>query len=345
MNYRFLGRSGLQVSELCYGTMTFGGTGFFKEIGSTQVDEARRLVDICIEAGINIFDTADIYSRGISEQILGEAIGKARRDSVLIATKAFGRMKEGVHEMGLSRLHLIKACEDSLKRLNTDYIDLYQVHLFDALTPLEETLNALDQLVRDGKVRYIGSSNFSAWHSMKAAAVSEKYGYQRFISQQMYYSLLVRDIEHEIVPFGIDQQVSTFVWSPLSFGLLSGKYKRDQPRPEGRLLKGEMIHNFDWERVYRIVDVLEEVAAARSKTVPQVALNWLLRRPTVASIIIGARNEAQLKENLGAVGWSLTEEEVRLLEKAGEVEEPYPAWQQHTWGIDRNPLISKGYES
>lgn len=345
MEYRFLGRSGLQVSELSFGTMTFGGVDFFKNIGNTQVQEARKLIDICLEAGVNLFDTADMYSFGQSEKILGEAIGKERRDKVLIATKAFMRMGPGVHETGLSRHHLIRACEDSLKRLGTDYIDLYQVHNFDMHTPLEETLSTLDQLIRDGKVRYVGCSNNSAWHAMKATAISERDGYQPYISQQIYYSLYERDIENELIPFALDQRLGTIVWSPLSFGLLSGKYKRDKPRPvEGRSsdLEG-VLGSIDWERVYRIVDVLEEIAGARSKSVAQVALNWLLRRQTISSVIIGARNEEQLRSNLGAVGWSLTEPEVRKLEEVSAVPESYPTWHQHRFGGERNPPIAKMY--
>lgn len=340
MEYRFLGKSGLQVSVLSFGTMTFGGADFFKSMGSTQAEEAREMVTVCMEAGINLFDTADIYSQGLAEKVLGEAIGKDRRDKVLIATKAFGRMGPGVHDTGLSRLHLIKACEDSLKRLNTDYIDLYQVHLHDALTPMEETLNTLDQLIRAGKVRYIGCSNFSSWQAMKALGISEKYGYQPFISQQMYYSLLVRDLEHDLIPFALDQRVGTLVWSPLSFGLLAGKYRKGAPSPSNtRLATLDALGPVDWERLYRIVNALEEIAAAHEKTIPQVALNWLLRRPSVSSIILGARTMEQLKDNLGAVGWSLTSEEVRRLDIAGEVPAPYPAWQQRQFGSERNPTV------
>lgn len=344
MEYRFLGHSGLQVSELSFGTMTFGGVEMFKNIGSTQVQEARKLIDICLEGGVNLFDTADMYSFGQSETILGQALGKERRDKVLIATKAFMRMGAGVHDTGLSRMHLIKACEDSLKRLGTDYIDLYQVHNFDMHTPLEETLSTLDQLVRDGKVRYIGCSNYSAWHAMKAMAVSEKYRIQPYISQQIYYSLLSRDIENELIPFGIDQRLGTIVWSPLSFGLLSGKYKKGQKPTEGRYTEIEgILGAVDWERLYKIVDVLEDIAKAKSKSVSQVALNWILRKPTVSSVIIGARTEAQLRDNLGAVGWKLTEEEVRKLDEVSAQPEFYPVWHQHRFAGERNPAIAKAY--
>lgn len=347
MNYRFLGRSGLQVSELCFGTMTFGGVDFFKDVGNTQVKEARQMVDICMEAGITLFDTADMYSNGTSEKILGEAIGKERRDKVLIATKAFFRTGPGIHDIGLSRQHIIQACEASLKRLGTDYIDLYQVHNFDALTPLEETLYALETLVRDGKVRYIGCSNYSGWHLMKALALAKEYQYQPFISQQIYYSLLARDAEHELIPVSLDQGVGMLIWSPLSSGLLSGKYRRDQKPTEGRIAQmGNAIGPpVDYDRLYRIVDVLDAIAKERSKTVAQVALNWLLRRPMVSSIIIGARNEQQLRDNLAAVGWSLSSEEVNRLDKASESEEPYPLWHQHMFAKERNPLTATAYQA
>ena len=340
MDYRFLGRSGLQVSELTLGTMTFGGTGLFEKIGNTQVEEARRLVDICLEAGLTTFDTADMYSLGLSEKTLGQAIGKERRDKVLIATKAFMRVGEGVHDVGLSRQHIIKACDASLRRLGTDYIDLYQVHSFDSLTPLEETLQALDRLVQDGKVRYIGNSNFCAWQSMKAKAVSERLGYQQFCSQQIHYSLLCRDVEMEILPFGIDQGLGAMIWSPLSFGLLSGKYRRGNiTPPNSRAEVLEILGVIDWERLFHIVDALEEVAKKRSKTVPQVALNWLLRKKGVATVIIGARTEAQLRDNLGAVGWQLSAEEVQQLDKASQTPESYPTAHQRKFAGERNPQL------
>jgi len=340
MEYRFVGKSGLQVSQLSFGTMTFGGVDMFQHIGTTQIDEARRLIDICIDAGVNLFDTADAYSMGLSEKILGEAIGKERRDKVVIATKGFMRTGPGVHDIGLSKLHLIQACEESLRRLNTDYIDLYQAHLYDGLTPLEETLNALDQLVRDGKVRYIGNSNFSAWQSMKAEAIAEQHDYQHFISQQVYYSLLARDMEMELMPFAVDQNIGTLVWSPLSFGLLTGKYKRGRHQPEGsRLSQIAALGPVDLERLYHIEAALEKIATHRNKTIPQVAINWLLQRPSIASVIIGARNEAQLIENLGAAGWSLTTEEMNLLEKASDMLETYPTWHQRKFGLERNPFL------
>jgi aryl-alcohol dehydrogenase-like predicted oxidoreductase len=345
MDYRFLGRSGLQVSTLSFGTMTFGGGEYFKHMGNSQVEEARRLVEVCLEAGITLFDTADVYSQGGSEEVLGAAIGRGRRDRVLIATKAFARMGPGQHDAGNSRQHLVKACENSLRRLGTDYIDLYQVHGFDSLAPVEETLSALDQLIRQGKVRYLGCSNFSGWHLMKSLAVAERFGMERFVSQQVYYTLLARELEYELIPLGLDQQVGILVWSPLSFGLLSGKYRRDTPKPDDtRLAQLEPPGTVDWERLYRIVDVLDEIAQARGKSVPQVTLNWLLRRPGITSLILGARNEAQLRDNLGAVGWSLTEAEVRRLETASDFPEIYPYWHQHKWGLERNPRVARNYQ-
>lgn len=344
MEYAFLGKSGLQVSRLCFGTMTFGGSHGFETLGQVAVDEAKRQVDICLEAGLNIFDTADMYSRGLSEEILAKAIGPHRRKEALIATKVFFRMGEGIHDVGLSRKHIIDSCEASLKRLNTDYIDLYQLHNFDSYTPLEETLSAMHTLVQQGKVRYIGCSNFAGWQMMKALSISEKMRFEPLISQQVYYSLIGRELEHELIPLSLDQNIGTLVWSPLAFGVLSGKYRRGQPIPENtRLASWEAPGTINWEQLYAIVDVMDEIAKARGKTVPQVALNWLLRRPGITTIIIGARNEQQLKDNLGAVGWSLTEEETRRLEKASDVPENYPYWHQHLYAGDRNPLRHLAY--
>jgi len=344
MEYRFLGKSGLQVSAISLGTMTFGGGEVFKYMGTAQTAEARKMVDICLEAGINLFDTADMYSQGLAEQVLGEAIGQNRRSQVIIATKAFFRSGQGIHDIGSSRLHLIKACEASLKRLGTDYIDLYQVHNSDLYTPLEETLSALDQLIRDGKVRYVGCSNYAGWQLMKALAIADKRGYQPFISQQTYYSLIGRDLENELIPVAVDQHVGTLIWSPLAFGLLSGKYRRGQPMPDNtRLANLEAPGQVNWELLYNIVDELDTIAKERKKTVAQVALNWLLRRPTISSVIFGARTEAQLKDNLGAVGWSLSEEEVRRLEKVSSTPEPYPYWHHHRYAAERNPLIAQAY--
>lgn len=339
MDYRNLGKSGLQVSTLSFGTMTFGGKGDFEHMGNASVQEASRFIDICLNAGINLFDTANMYSAGKSEEILGAAIGK-KRHKAIIATKAFYRSGPEVHNVGASRLNLIEACEASLKRLGTDYIDLYQLHNFDSFTPLEETLSALDLLIKQGKVRYIGCSNYSGWHLMKALSISDRHGYQRYISQQVYYSLLARELENELIPLALDQNVGGLVWSPLSFGLLSGKYKRGGKTPDQtRLAYMDAPGTVDFEKLYRIVDALEEISKARGKTPAQIALNWLLRRPGIASIILGARTEQQLQENLGAVGWALTESEVRKLEQASEVAEPYPYWHQHRWGNDRNPPV------
>lgn len=340
MEFTFLGKSGLQAPRLCFGTMTFGGSHGFETLGNVSPAEAKRQVDICLDAGLNFFDTADMYSRGTSEEILGQAIGSQRRDKALIATKAFFRMGEGLHDVGLSRMHILRACEASLRRLKTDYIDLYQVHNFDALTPLEETLHALDTLVQQGKVRYIGCSNYAGWQLMKALSISEKMGYQPFISQQVYYSLLARELEHDLIPLSLDQKVGILVWSPLAFGLLSGKYRKDQPKPDNtRLSSWDSPGEINWPKLYNIVEVLEEIARSRQKTVAQIALNWLLQRPGISSVIIGARNEQQLKDNLGAVGWALTADEVRKLEKASDVPEGYPHWHQHKYAGDRNPSI------
>jgi aryl-alcohol dehydrogenase-like predicted oxidoreductase len=340
MEYRQLGYSGLKVPALSFGTATFGGgTEFFKAWGSTDVAEATRMVDICLEAGINLFDTADVYSKGLSEEILGQAV-KGRRQDVLIATKASFRMGPGVNDLGNSRHHLIQACEASLRRLNTDYIDLYQMHGFDAISPVEETLSALDTLVRSGKVRYIGCSNFSGWHLMKSISISERYGWSRYVSHQVYYSLLGRDYEWELMPLGIDQRVSAMIWSPLGWGRLTGKIRRGQPLPEqSRLHKtAEAGPQVSDEHIYRVVDAIDEVAKETGKSVPQIALNWLLQRPTVATVIIGARNEEQLRQNLEAVGWNLTAEQVKRLDEASATPLTYPYWHQRSAAIERVPV-------
>jgi aryl-alcohol dehydrogenase-like predicted oxidoreductase len=339
METRFLGRSGLRTSVLSFGTMTFGGRGRHEAMGSTQGDEARRLVDICIEVGVNLFDTADIYSNGASEEVLGQALGNKRKQ-VLVATKAFSRMGAGSNDLGLSRSHLIEACEASLRRLGTDYIDLYQVHSFDVLTPLEETLRALDDLVRTGKVRYLGCSNYASWQVMKALAITERKGWDRYVSQQINYSLLAREAEHELIPLGLDQGLGVLVWSPLHFGLLSGKYRRDQPKPsQTRLDTLDAPGTVDWERLYRTVDTLQEIATAHKASVAQAALNWLKARPAVTSVIIGARNEDQLRDNLAAANWSLTPDEVKKLEAVSATPLPYPHWHQQKYGAERNPNL------
>jgi aryl-alcohol dehydrogenase-like predicted oxidoreductase len=338
MEFRILGRSGLKVPVLSLGTGTFGGANeFFRAWGNSGVDEATRLVDICLEAGLNMFDTADIYSDGESEKVLGAAIA-GRRDKVLISTKTTFKVGPGPNDVGSSRYHLIQACEGSLRRLNTDYIDLYQMHGFDALTPVEETLSALDDLVHSGKVRYIGCSNFSGWHLMKSLDVSEKYGWTRYVAHQAYYSLVGREYEWELMPLGLDQGVGCVVWSPLGWGRLTGKIRRGKPLPEvSRLHKtadyGPPVSD---ELVYKVVDALDEIAKETGKTVPQIALNWLLQRPTVSNVIMGARNEEQLRQNLGAVGWNLTPAQVAKLDAASATTLTYPYWHQRQFG-DRNP--------
>ncbi|HWD40482.1 MAG TPA: aldo/keto reductase [Fimbriimonas sp.] len=339
MEFRQLGGSGLKVPVLSFGTGTFGGSGdFFKGFGSSDVQEATRLVDVALEAGMNMFDSADVYSRGLAEEILGQAI-KGRRDKLLISTKATFTMSSDPNDVGSSRIHLIKSCEDSLRRLGTDYIDLYQMHGFDAITPVEETMNTLDGLVRAGKVRYIGCSNYSGWHLMKSLAYSDRYNLARYVAHQAYYSLVGRDYEWELMPLGLDQKVGAVVWSPLGWGRLTGKIRRGQPLPENSRLQNATTAaggpQVDEEFLYQVVDALDEVAAEVGKSVPQVALNWLLQRPTVSTVIVGARNEQQLKENLGAVGWNLTKEQVARLDAASKQPMAYPYWHQD--GFSRNP--------
>ncbi len=338
MDYNFLGRSGFKVPALSFGTGTFGGRGkFFEAWGSSDAQEATRLVDVCLDAGLTLFDSADVYSGGAAEEILGKAIA-GRRDSVLISTKATFTAGDGPNDVGSSRFHLINSVEASLRRLGTDYIDLFQLHGFDAMTLIEETLGTLDNMVKAGKIRYIGCSNFSGWHLMKSLAVSEKYGLARYVANQAYYSLIGREYEWELMPLGLDQGVGAMVWSPLGWGRLTGKIRRGQPLPEGSRLHvtAEAGPPVSDEYVYGVVDALDAVAAEVEKTVPQVALNWLLQRPTVSSVIIGARNEEQLRQNLGAVGWNLTPDQVARLDKASAVQRIYPYW--HQAGFVRNPF-------
>jgi aryl-alcohol dehydrogenase-like predicted oxidoreductase len=340
MEFRQLGGSGLSVPVLSLGTGTFGGANeFFKAWGSSGVEEATRLVSICLDAGLSMFDSADVYSKGRAEEILGKAIA-GRRDEVIISTKGTFRMGAGPNEVGSSRHHLIRACEASLRRLGVDYIDLYQLHAFDARTPIEETLRALDDLVRAGKIRYIGCSNFSGWHLMKSLAVSEKYGLARYVAHQAYYSLVGRDYEWELMPLGIDQKVAAVVWSPLGWGRLTGKIRRHQPLPENSRLRSATVAEAGppaaEEYVFRVVDALDEVAQETGKSVPQVALNWLLQRPTVSTVIVGARNEEQLRQNLGAVGWNLTPEQVAKLDAASATARAYPYWHQVSSFTERN---------
>jgi len=341
MEFRQLGHSGLKVPVLSFGTGTFGGKGeFFAAWGNSDVAEATRLIDTCLEVGVNFFDTADVYSQGASEEILGKAIA-GRRNSVLISTKATFPMGQGPNDLGSSRYHLIQACEASLRRLRTDYIDIYHLHGFDQLTPIEETLHTLDTLVESGKVRYIACSNFSGWHLMKSLAISEKYGWARYVAHQAYYSLIGREFEWELMPVGIDQHVGTIVWSPLGWGRLTGKIRRNQPLPAVSRLhttaeKGPPV---DDEYLYKVVDALEEVARETGKTIPQVALNWLLQRPTVANVVIGARNEEQLRQNLGAVEWNLSSDQVQRLNSGSDRTPIYPYWHQRQFA-ERNPLAA-----
>ena len=339
MEYRQLGRSGLKVPELCFGAGTFGAANeFFRAWSETTQEEANRIVDICMDAGINLFDTADIYSDGESEKALGVALSRLKREDVMISTKATFRLGNGPNDVGSSRYHLIQSAERSLKRLGTDYVDIYHLHGFDATSPVEETLRALDDLVREGKVRYIACSNFSGWHLMKSLSVSERYGWSRYVGHQAYYSLVGRDFEWELMPFALDQGVGTLVWSPLGWGRLTGKIRRGSPLPkESRLHKtaaeGPQVPE---EYLYKVVDAIDAVAKETGKTVPQIALNWLLRRPTVSTLIVGARNEEQLKQNLGAIGWALTKEQIAKLDAASEVPLTYPYWHQRQFE-ERNP--------
>jgi aryl-alcohol dehydrogenase-like predicted oxidoreductase len=340
MEYRQLGGSGLKVPILCLGTGTFGGGNeFFKAWGTTNVAEATRMVDICLEAGVNMFDSADIYSDGQSEEILGQAI-RGRRDQVLISTKGTFSVGAGPNDVGSSRYHLIRAVDASLRRLGVDHIDLYQLHGFDALTPVEESLRTLDDLVRAGKIRYIGCSNFSGWHLMKSLATADRYGWTRYVAHQAYYSLVGRDFEWELMPLGLDQKVGTVVWSPLGWGRLTGKVRRGQPLPQQSRLNSKLSNDMGPpipdEYLYQVVDALDAVAKETGKTVPQVALNWLLQRPTVATVIMGARNEEQLRQNLASAGWQLTREQIARLDAASQRDPAYPYWHQRGFA-NRNP--------
>ncbi|BEU28472.1 aldo/keto reductase [Paraburkholderia sp. 22B1P] len=337
MQFNRLGSSGLRVPALSFGTGTFGGGNeFFRAWGSTDAAGATRLVDVCLDHGVTMFDSADVYSDGLAEEILGQAI-RGRRNRVLISTKVtFPMTAAGPNDFGASRHHLIEAVDAALKRLNVEHIDLLQLHGPDYNTPVEETLHALDQITRDGKVRYLGCSNFSGWHLMNSLATSERYGYPRYVAHQAYYSLLHREYESELMPLGRDQGVGAVVWSPLGYGTLTGKIRRGHPA-----LPGTRAHDgggaggprFDIEHLHRIIDVLDEVAEETGKTIPQIAINWLLQRPTVSTVIIGARNENQLVENLGAVGWSLSPEQMTKLNTASEVPPTYPVWHQKNFPI------------
>ncbi|QPB21771.1 aldo/keto reductase [Rhizobium sp. 007] len=337
MEYRLLGHSGLKISTVTMGTMTFGGKGWAKMVGDLGVSEARRLVDLCLDAGVNLIDTADVYSAGVSEEILGEVLGGKRKNGVLIATKARFPMGDGPNDAGSSRQHLIAACEASLKRLKTDVIDLYQLHEWDGQTPLEETMEALDTLVHQGKVRYVGCSNFSGWHIMKALGISERDKRQRFVSQQIHYTLEARDAEYELLPVSIDQGLGVLVWSPLAGGLLSGKHRRNQAAPEGtRQFAGWTEPPIrDENRLWNIVETLVAIAESRGVSAAQVALAWLIGRKAVTSVIIGGRTEAQFKDNLAAAELKLTEEERRRLDDVSLPPVIYPYWHQLNTASDR----------
>jgi len=326
MDYRFLGNSGFKIPVLSFGVGTFGGKGpLFSAWGNSDEREARRLIDICLDHGVNLFDTADVYSDGASETILGTAI-KGRRNRVILSTKLTLRAGDGPNDVGASRHHLIAATNKALERLGTDYIDLLQLHHFDAMTPVESVMSTLDDLVRAGKVRYLGVSNFSGWQLMKSLAAADRHGYSRYVANQTYYSLIGRDYEWELMPIGQDQGIGALVWSPLGWGRLTGKIRRGKTLPESSRLHAteSFAPPVDQERLYRVVDALDDVAEETGKTIPQIALNWLLQRPTVATILIGARNEDQLRENLGAIGWNLTRDQVARLDAASAVTPPYP---------------------
>ena len=336
MQQRQLGSSGLRVSALTLGTMTFGGKGDFASVGATDVEGARRQVDLCLQAGVTLFDTADVYSDGASEEILGQALG-SRRDDVLIASKVRFAMGARPNDAGLSRHHIIEACEASLRRLATDRIDLYQVHEWDGQTPIEETLSALDHLVQSGKVRYVGCSNYAAWQMVKALVIADARGLPRFVSTQVYYSLQERSLEHEILPACIDQGLGVLVWSPLAGGLLSGKYRRGQQGPEGSRHVGDWDEPpvYDEDALYDTIDVLVEVAEGRGVSAAQVALAWLLRRPGITSVIVGARTDEQLADNLQAAELELSADELDRLEAVSRLPLPYPLWHQVATASDR----------
>ncbi len=342
MEYRQLGRSGLKVPVLSLGTATFGGgTEFFKKWGTTDVAGARRLVSVALEAGAAMFDTADSYSDGLSEEILGQALADHPRDRVLISTKGTFRTGPGVNDIGSSRHRLVAACEASLRRLRTDYIDLYQLHGFDAVTPIEETVRVLDDLVRMGKVRYVGCSNFSGWQLMKSLAVADRHGWARHVAHQAYYSLAGREYEWELMPLGHAEGVGAVVWSPLAWGRLGGRFRRNQPPPaDSRVVATGAAPPIAEDRLFAIVDALAAIAADTGRSVAQVAINWLLQRPTVATVLVGARDERQLVENLGAAGWALTPEQMAALDAASAVTPVYPYWHQQRTMADRNaPLV------
>jgi aryl-alcohol dehydrogenase-like predicted oxidoreductase len=346
MEYRQLGSSGLKVPALSFGTSTFGGVGeLFKAWGSTEVEEAPRMIDICLEAGVNLFDTADVYSSGRSEEVLGAAI-KGKRNQLLISTKATFRAGEGPNDVGSSRNHLRRSLEGSLRRLGTEYVDIYHMHGFDALTPIEEVLDTLNLFVQEGKVRYIACSNFSGWHLMKSLAVSDRYGWARYVAHQVCYSLVGRDYEWELMPLALDQKVGALVWSPLGWGRLTGKLGHGRPKPEvSRLpLTADFGPPVPEAYLYTVVDALNEVAIETGKGVPQIAINWLLQRPTVSSVIMGARNEEQLRQNIAAAGWTLVPEQIEKLDRASQRTQAYPYWHQSLFA-ERNPPPCISYKA
>jgi aryl-alcohol dehydrogenase-like predicted oxidoreductase len=336
MKMRFLGKTGTKVTELCFGTMTFGGSGYWSIVGQVGQNEADVLVGMALDSGVNFFDTADVYSQGQAEEIFGKTIGLRRKD-IILATKVRGRTGKGPNDVGLSRHHILEGCNASLKRLGTDYIDLYQVHSFDPYTDLEETLRALDDLVRQGKVRYIGCSNYTGWQLMKALALSERHGWERFVTLQAFYSLVARDLENELVPLCLDQGLGILPWSPLGAGFLSGKYRRGKPRPEDarRTNPQEQFLQFDEERGFDIVEELDRIAGNHNATVAQAALNYLLRKPGVSSVIIGARNKEQLADNLKTTDWEMTPEEVTRLDGISKPPRAYPYWMLERTKEDR----------
>lgn len=334
MEQRLLGRSGLSMSVLSFGTMTVGGRDRFGKMGSLDVPATVRMLDICGEAGVTTIDTADIYSQGLAEEIIGAAIEGRRHEWVLVS-KGFMRMGPGAHEIGLSRKHIMTACEASLRRLRTDYLDLYISHQPDMLVPFDETMRAFDDLVSQGKVRYVGCSNHAAWQAMKAVATSDALGITRYICQQVNYSLLARDVEHEIVPLAMDQGLGIMAWSPLQAGLLSGKFRRDVRPAVSRLNDLELPGTVDFERLYRIVDVLVTIAESRDVSPAQVAINWVLSKPAVDTVVIGARHEQQLRDNLAAATWRLTPDELDRLDRASDLPKPYPQWHQQRFASER----------
>jgi aryl-alcohol dehydrogenase-like predicted oxidoreductase len=340
MEMRFLGGTGLKVSTLAFGTVTFGGQGEqATQVGNIEATEARQVIDVCIEHGVNLFDTADVYAQGRSEEVLGKAL-EGKRHDVLIATKVFGRTGKDSNDVGLTRHHIQRACEASLRRLNTDYIDLYQSHGFDSLTPLEETLAAYDDLIRAGKVRYIGCSNYSAWHLMKALSISERHNYARYVSHQAYYSLIGRELENELIPLSLDQNVGILVWGPLAQGFLTGKFRRgaDTPTVSRYAHNAEPPLNMPENQAYDIVDRLIAIAQERNVSVTQVAINWVQQKPGVSSILFGARTMEQLRDNLNAATWQLSAEEMLLLDEVSKMPMPYPYWHQQKHGLERNPI-------